>query len=253
MAETDDKLDAIRARHAAASKGPWRWFGYLTSRNVGLHGPGMSSVMEFNRWGRNGAQPAFTVNGLLERLADLVVPDSAPGRGRVTDINHPDARFIAASWEDLRDLLGAVDALQVQVAELEREQERVRRGLRECVDALDCHEEWIPNEVLKLKSERDALRAFALDFATTAEDAVAHHRHPPGGQQVPYTGDFAVLPSHLVETLEKWARAARACLAFKPAATIAPASQRTEWSTATPPHGCPMGMPCDVCEPEASR
>ncbi|WP_223643921.1 hypothetical protein [Corallococcus sp. EGB] len=49
MAETDDKLEAIRARHAAASRGPWRWFGYLRSHDVGLHAPGMTSVMEFRR------------------------------------------------------------------------------------------------------------------------------------------------------------------------------------------------------------
>ncbi|WP_163869534.1 hypothetical protein [Myxococcus eversor] len=111
-----EKLAVIRARHAAATKGPWFWFGYLRSRSVGLHVRGATSVIEFSRWGTQGAQPLFSVEGILTDLPELVVPDTATGRGRVTDINHPDARFIAASWEDVRALLTRVDELEAQVA-----------------------------------------------------------------------------------------------------------------------------------------
>ncbi|CAM3640204.1 hypothetical protein G4177_06020 [Corallococcus sp. ZKHCc1 1396] len=116
---TAGRLEAIRARHAAASRGPWRWFGYLSNRGVGLEGPGIT-VMEFTRWGMSGAQPLFSVKGILHKLAELVVPDTAVGRGRVTDINHPDARFIAASWQDVQDLLGMVDAQRDLLSELLR-------------------------------------------------------------------------------------------------------------------------------------
>ncbi|NNB86745.1 hypothetical protein [Corallococcus exiguus] len=132
MAETDDKLEAIRARHAAASRGPWRWFGYLSNRDVGIEGHGVT-VMEFARWGARGAQPLFSVKGILTALADLVVPDTAEERGRVTDINHPDARFIAASWQDGQHLLGMVDALRARVAELEN----ALAALTECPFRID--------------------------------------------------------------------------------------------------------------------
>lgn len=107
-----EKLSAIRERHAAASRGPWYWFGYLTSRGVGLHGPRMSSVMEFRRWGMQGAQPVFCTDGILQDVSETAAPDTSPGRGRITDINHPDARFIAASWQDVQDLLARVDELE---------------------------------------------------------------------------------------------------------------------------------------------
>lgn len=107
------RVEAIRARHAAATRGPWKWFGYLGARNVSLEAPGMNTVMDFIRWGMNGAQPRFNTKGLLDPLSDLVVPDSAEGRGRITDVNHPDARFMANAWQDVADLLA-------RVAELER-------------------------------------------------------------------------------------------------------------------------------------
>ncbi|MFP2898775.1 hypothetical protein [Corallococcus sp. 4LFB] len=217
MSATDtEKLEAIRARHAAASRGPWRWFGYLRTREVSLEGS-RDTVMDFTRWGMSGAQPRWSVKGLLEKLADLVVPDTTPERGRVTDINHPDARFMAASWQDTKDLLGMVDALQARVTHLE--------GLIQ--DECERHRQNL--------LERDAARAFALDFATTAEAAVANHRGPKTGMRAPYHGDFANLMPSIASDLGKWARAARACLAFRPGDTIAPASERAEWSTAEAP------------------
>lgn len=110
-----EKLESIRARHAAASRGPWRWFGYLSNRDVGLEGSG-GTVMEFARWGLRGGQPLFSIKGILYDLVKFVVPDTTEGRGRVTDINHPDARFIASSWEDVRDLLARVDELEAESA-----------------------------------------------------------------------------------------------------------------------------------------
>jgi hypothetical protein len=73
--------------------------------------------MEFRRWGTQSAQPLFCTAGYLQELPEVVVPDTAPGRGRVTDINHPDARFIAASWADVAALLARVDELEAQLAQ----------------------------------------------------------------------------------------------------------------------------------------
>lgn len=116
MSETEmENLEAIRARHAAATKGPWSWFGYLKNCDVGLYGVRMSSVMEFRRWGMRGAQPVFCTDGILRDLKEVATPDTSRERGRVTDINHPDARFIAASWADVRDLLAMVDALKAEL------------------------------------------------------------------------------------------------------------------------------------------
>lgn len=113
---TEEKLAAIRERHAAASRGPWYWSGYTRGQQLGLHGPRMSSVMEFWRWGMRSAQPVFCVDGILHGAAELAAPDTNPHRGRITDINHPDARFLAASWQDVRDLLAHVAALESAAA-----------------------------------------------------------------------------------------------------------------------------------------
>lgn len=233
MAETDDvkTLESIRARHAAASRGPWKWFGYLSNHDVSLEGRGVT-VMDFVRWGMSGAQPRWSVKGFLEKLADLVVPDTAAGRGRVTDINHPDARFIAASWQDTKDLLGMVDALQARVAEMESRADERREHLLNLQDAKR-----------KAESERDALRAFAESFATTAEVAVAAHRAPKTGMQVPFHGDFAHVQPSVVGRLEWWARQARAAMA-----------PRAEEPRSPQQHACPTGDVCPTCdEPEVPR
>ncbi|NVJ05259.1 hypothetical protein HUW63_08415 [Myxococcus sp. AM001] len=108
---TEEKLATIRERHAAASRGPWYWSGYTRGQQLGLHGPRMSSVMEFWRWGMQSAQPVFCVDGILRDVSELTAPDTNPHRGRITAINHPDARFIASSWEDVRDLLAHITSI----------------------------------------------------------------------------------------------------------------------------------------------
>lgn len=120
------KVEAIRARHAAATRGPWFWHGYLNSHDVSLHGrPGMASVMEFRRWGMQSAQPMFCTKGFLQTVEEVATPDTTPGRGRVTDINHPDARFIASSWQDVADLLARVAELEQELAQARRTDEAV--------------------------------------------------------------------------------------------------------------------------------
>ena len=64
-----------------------------------------------------------------------------------------------------------------------------------------------------LLARLEKLRVVCESFASTAEAAVAHHRAPKGGQQVPFHGDFANVMPSVVARLEWWARAFRAVLA----------------------------------------
>lgn len=61
----------------------------------------------------------------------------------------------------------------------------------------------------KACAEKDAeierLRGAIAGFVETARAAVAAHRRPQGGQQVPFHGDFAHLPPSAVRRLEWWA------------------------------------------------
>lgn len=134
-------LDAIRAREAAATPGPWGWYGnsdvhdvYLASRDFGRQ-----FVMQFARWGMSGAQPVFcvgrtwtsdpknmgdfdfTVSGGMTKARDLPIYEVAPEatsradrgvyRADLAGIRHPDAEFIAHAREDIRVLLAEIDRL----------------------------------------------------------------------------------------------------------------------------------------------
>jgi hypothetical protein len=92
------------------------WTGYHGSNQIHLS-TRWDSLMEFRRWGMRSAQPLFNTGGLLHKASDLAVPDSALERRRITDINHPIARFLASSWQDVSDLLDEVDRLRALLAE----------------------------------------------------------------------------------------------------------------------------------------
>ncbi|MFB1482239.1 hypothetical protein [Corallococcus sp. RDP092CA] len=252
MAETDDKLEAIRARHAAATKGPWMWFGYLRSHDVSLRVRRGDSVMEFKRWGMSGAQPQFCTRGLLYDASKLAVPDTTPGRGRVTDINHPDARFIAASWQDTKDLLGMVDALQARVAEL-TEPEALLRAAEEKVKRAVESEATAWATLRKQKAELraalqdatpiDSVRPQMAPFAAVARKAMV----------------IAVLQErsddHVVFALRDGDSEAAITVGDCRTLLAALAAPPAKTKPTTPqPHGCPMGDVCPVCdEPEVSR
>lgn len=118
MALSQEHLDAIRARHAATIQGPWRWFGgggrirkqvtlYLATTHSGRR-----YVMDFVRSGMSGAQPRFQPKGKgMVEARNLLVYEK-DYRDDITDIDNPDARFIAASWQDVADLLAEVDRLR---------------------------------------------------------------------------------------------------------------------------------------------
>lgn len=119
----DTRLNEIRERHAAASVGPWRWTGYRRSYQIDLMSGRGDEVMGFKRWGMGSAQPVFCTKGLLYSAFGLTegCDPQGGGRDRITEIPHPDARFIATSWQDVKDLLAEVDRLRAALAAREEE------------------------------------------------------------------------------------------------------------------------------------
>lgn len=124
-------LPAIRALHAAATPGPWEWFGNTDSRNIQLatKDRGRQFIMTFRRWGMQGAQPWFNTNMMMGPASDLaryeVCPDAQSRddqrvyRADILGIKHPDAAFIAAAPSIVTQLLGVVERVEVQVAATE--------------------------------------------------------------------------------------------------------------------------------------
>lgn len=139
-------LTGARARLAAATPGPWRWYGDTETHTVYLattHS-GRCHVMGFRRWGMRGAQPEFQVyddytlpdvrkrgsHGMVA-LSELETRagadrgprfDVAPPRYRhdFVGIAHPDASFIEHSWADLRDALAEVDRVEAECLVFEK-------------------------------------------------------------------------------------------------------------------------------------
>jgi len=110
-----DRMTEIRAMHAAVTPGPWHWSGYKDRR--GLPGPylatwipgrGRTTVMDTARLGMQGAQPRFNVANRIVDGVDLAVRE-VPYRDDIVDIDHPDARFIAAAPQMVADLLAFID------------------------------------------------------------------------------------------------------------------------------------------------
>lgn len=142
--DTDtDPIDEIRGRLAAATPGPWGWFGNTDSRDVYLATRrfGRMTVMRFCRWGMSGAQPVFWVGGELNerdrifggravRAADLaryeVCPDAtSPDDPRVyrrdiSGFRAPDAELIAHAPADIAILLAEIDRLRALAATVTR-------------------------------------------------------------------------------------------------------------------------------------
>lgn len=122
------RLEEIRARAEAAFPGPWRWRGNTESRHLRLQSPhrGGMTVMDFVRWGMQGARPRFGIEGLMYP-ADKMVGYEVPHRSDVVTVDHPDAEFIAHAREDVPALLAELARLrEAGVPELLREVVKLR-------------------------------------------------------------------------------------------------------------------------------
>jgi hypothetical protein len=161
VAAGDVDLEAIRARAEAATPGPWQWFGNTDVRNIYLATKrwGRQFVMQFDRWGMNGAQPVFCAGRTwkpdpqsmrdfdydfdlsigMTKAQELPVYEVAPNatsrkdpavyRADLSGIRHPDAVFIAAARQDVADLLALVDELRAELDE--RDAEEIDRAFAE--------------------------------------------------------------------------------------------------------------------------
>jgi len=101
--------------------GPWRWELNLNSKELNLCGgrnPFDLTVMDFVRWGMGGAAPRFNVDygndvQIMVRCETMGVP--VEGRKHhanwFQDINHPDARLIAAAPDLLEALQKATQLI----------------------------------------------------------------------------------------------------------------------------------------------
>lgn len=123
-------LQEIRDRAAAATKGPWQWFGNVDTREVYLStvDRGRLFVMRFFRWGMQGAQPAFREPhadgpyGWMVKASERPVfevcrsatkrTDDRVYRGDVVGFRNADATFIAHSRQDVDDLLAVIDQIR---------------------------------------------------------------------------------------------------------------------------------------------
>lgn len=147
-------LEAVKARAAAATPGPWFWGGNVDNRELKLVGRrpggrfGAGEVLEFARWGMQQARPRFA-NPTRELPVDErdfcgywmveaeefaiyeVCPEATSRedprvyRGNIIGFRHPDAEFIAHARQDVDDLLAYVqelstiiDILRAQVVEV---------------------------------------------------------------------------------------------------------------------------------------
>lgn len=124
-------IEAIRARRAAAARGPWHWSGNTDTQQLRLSnwipGAGRCTVMDFARWGMQSARPRFIDEHVLMVDGDTmatyeVAPfatrrdDPRVYRGDIVDIRHPDAQLIAHAPQDIDDLLAEVDRLNAELA-----------------------------------------------------------------------------------------------------------------------------------------
>jgi hypothetical protein len=114
-------IDTTRLRALAekATPGPWAWFGDLASHRIYLATVkgGRRFIMDFRRWGMSGAQPRFQVSGIMRAAKELATRE-APYRGDIAEIDHPDARFIAAmNPTTVRALLDEVEGLRARLDE----------------------------------------------------------------------------------------------------------------------------------------
>jgi hypothetical protein len=159
-----DRLSEIKVRLAAATPGPWAWFGNTQVKNLYLAtvALGRRCVMGFARWGMNAAQPVFQRhdadgNGTMVSAVDLVQYE-VPYRKDVSGINNPDADLIANAPADLTWAVAEIERLSTVTPEM------VRRAAEA---VLRFH---YPS--MTLKDARGTMATAYLNDATVAIEAV---------------------------------------------------------------------------------
>lgn len=99
--------------------GPWRWELNLKSKKLQLCGHGECgpydfTVMDFKRWGMDGAVPRFREGEMNTMVKAYLLGEIVPERHHHSDwfqnINHQDAQLIALSPELLTSILRLIEA-----------------------------------------------------------------------------------------------------------------------------------------------
>lgn len=116
---TPERIAEIKQRCEAATPGPWFWRGGK-AKPLTLHAGNMDIVMCFCRSGMSAATAMFNVRGLLYKATELMKPRQGQEHNAsfMSDVDHPDAQFIAKAREDVPALLTAVESLQADNARL---------------------------------------------------------------------------------------------------------------------------------------
>lgn len=140
--DTDPRLEEIRAREQAATKGPWVWCGNTQARCLALEtADRMLKVMDFRRYGMQEAQPRFAVNGVMVKASDLAEYEvhrnawvekwRPPYRHDVDGIKAPDAQFIAHARADVTWLVAELTEARMKLEIAERRNEELADTLVE--------------------------------------------------------------------------------------------------------------------------
>jgi len=132
---TPAELAAIEARVQAATAGPWRWRGHASGHQSTFSlrslAKGKQTVMTFRRWGWQGAQPVFQVDGILRPAIDFMIQPEPHNPYLVTGIDHPDAVFIEHARDDVERLCAEVRWLQHELLAITSERDDYLEQLRE--------------------------------------------------------------------------------------------------------------------------
>lgn len=146
--------DTDMATQPAFTPGPWAWFGNR-SGGVYLATPdrGRRYIMGFRRYGMNGAQPTFAIGGIMQPASELVAFAVGDGTARgfkeadkdpsvyrydVREIDHPDARLIAAAPDLLEALswfINDIDSTHTKMVDFDANVERARAAIAKATAA----------------------------------------------------------------------------------------------------------------------
>jgi len=120
-----ERLEEIKQANQVRTPGKWGWAFNLKAHSVDLRSlVGMEDyVINFKRWGTQGAQPFFQnfQYHIIETFTKWAKPYASyacQGHGQDC-IEHPDARFIAKAPEYVTELLELVEEQAARIKELE--------------------------------------------------------------------------------------------------------------------------------------